>query len=62
MDEFIIEAVDLKKLEKIRIGHDNSGTGPGWFLDKVIIQKLNSDKTKNDTEFVCGRYENVPIN
>jgi hypothetical protein len=34
-DEFQIEAVDLGELKKIRIGHDNSGVGPGWFLEKV---------------------------
>ena len=25
----------LGGLTKIRIGHDNSGLGPGWFLNKV---------------------------
>lgn len=49
-----MEAVDLKELEKIRIGHDNTGTGPGWFLDKVVVK--NIDQPKGQTEFVCGRY------
>lgn len=26
---------DLSPLTEIDIGHDNSGFGPGWFLDKV---------------------------
>ncbi|XP_063398724.1 lipoxygenase homology domain-containing protein 1-like isoform X1 [Mytilus trossulus] len=37
-DEFILEAVNIGKLQKIKIGHDNSGLlGAAWFLDKVII-------------------------
>lgn len=27
INEFIVEAVDLGDLEKLRIGHDNSGKG-----------------------------------
>ena len=27
----------LSPLDKIEIGHDNSGSGPGWFLDKVVV-------------------------
>lgn len=27
-------------LEKIRIGHDNQGTNPGWHLDRVEIRRL----------------------
>jgi hypothetical protein len=36
-DAFGIEAVDLGDLKKITIGHDNSGFGPGWFLEKVAF-------------------------
>ena len=28
-------------IEKIRIGHDNSGMTPGWHLDKVTIRRLH---------------------
>lgn len=38
MDTFRLEAVDLGELTKIRIGHDNRGVGPGWFLDKVSVR------------------------
>ena len=34
-DVFNIKAKDLGKLNKIKIGHDNSGAGPAWYLDKV---------------------------
>ena len=30
-----MESPCLGRLDRIRIGHDNSGFGPGWFLDKV---------------------------
>ncbi|KAK7479808.1 hypothetical protein BaRGS_00028988 [Batillaria attramentaria] len=33
-DEFLLECPKLGRLERVRIGHDNSGFGPGWFLDK----------------------------
>lgn len=29
IDEFIVEAVDLGELQKLRIGHDNSGETDG---------------------------------
>lgn len=35
-----IEAKDVGKVFKIRIGHDNSGIGPGWFLESVDIKRL----------------------
>ena len=37
LDEFRLEADDLGKLEKIRIGHNGKGIGSGWFLDFVEI-------------------------
>ena len=48
IDVFEIEAVTLKNLSKIRIGHDGSGTSPGWFLKKVnkYILKYSSFMVK----------------
>ncbi|KAL4225448.1 Lipoxygenase y domain-containing protein 1 [Mactra antiquata] len=34
-DQFVIECPCLGRLDRIRIGHDNAGFGPGWYLDKV---------------------------
>ena len=35
-DEFDVTASDkVSPLETLTVGHDNSGLGPGWFLDKV---------------------------
>lgn len=54
MDEFLIEAVSLKTLEKVRVGHDSTGPGSGWFLDKVVI-KDPEDNTK-EYVFPCNRF------
>ena len=35
LDKFKVESEDIGILTKIRIGHDNSGFGAAWFLDKV---------------------------
>jgi hypothetical protein len=36
VDLFTIDGPDeLSPLTALTIGHDNSGMGPGWFLDKV---------------------------
>eukprot|EP00798_Chlamydomonas_sp_ICE-L_P018434 gene18434-24910_t len=37
MDEFICETIDLGKLTKIQLSHDDSGLGPGWHVDHVEI-------------------------
>jgi hypothetical protein len=53
VDEFEIEAVTLTKLRKVRIGHDGHGMGAGWFLDKVVVKQLGTDKY--DSVFECNR-------
>lgn len=45
VDEFKVKAVDLGDLEKIKIGHDNSGFGAAWYLEKVEIFNPNSQRT-----------------
>ena len=52
-DEFIIDAVNLKKLKKIRIGHDGSRPGSGWFLDKVVVKP--TDNSAEEQVFECNR-------
>ncbi len=37
VDVFQLELQQLGDLEAIRIRHDNSGSYPGWFLDKIVI-------------------------
>ena len=43
-DLFNIKAKDLGKLSKIKIGHDNTGGGPAWYLDKVSVLKIPQRK------------------
>ena len=37
VDEFSVESVGLGDLKKIRLGHDNSGLKPGWYVSHVTI-------------------------
>lgn len=52
-DTFGVEAADLGDLNKIRIGHDGTGWGSAWFLDKVYITNPISSK---EWVFLCGRW------
>uniref|UniRef100_H2ZAW6 PLAT domain-containing protein n=1 Tax=Ciona savignyi TaxID=51511 RepID=H2ZAW6_CIOSA len=52
-DEFTIEAVDLKSVKKVKIGHDDSGVGDGWFLKEVIVR---DEATGESTTFPCDRW------
>ncbi|KAJ3604783.1 hypothetical protein NHX12_026835, partial [Muraenolepis orangiensis] len=54
MDEFIVEAVDIGPLKKLRIGHDNNGGGSaGWFLDWV---EIDAPSLGQKLCFPCGRW------
>uniref|UniRef100_A0A3Q4HDX9 Lipoxygenase homology PLAT domains 1b n=1 Tax=Neolamprologus brichardi TaxID=32507 RepID=A0A3Q4HDX9_NEOBR len=57
-DMFIVELEDIGDvIEKIRIGHDNSGTNPGWHLDRVEIRRqLRKGKGSETTIFPCERW------
>ncbi|KAL7975753.1 hypothetical protein Chor_001243, partial [Crotalus horridus] len=37
-----IEAVDVGRIYKIRIGHDGAGFADGWFLENVVIKKMGT--------------------
>ncbi|KAG2458082.1 LOXH1 protein, partial [Polypterus senegalus] len=43
-DTFQVNLKNLGELYKIRIGHDNSGESPGWFLEEVILQEILTEK------------------
>lgn len=34
-DKFTIDSPNLGKVRKITLGHNNKGSSPGWFVDKV---------------------------
>ncbi|CAF2821092.1 unnamed protein product [Rotaria sp. Silwood2] len=54
VDSFIIEAVLLKQIQKIRIGHDGTGTASKWFLNKVVIR--SEDQRYGPVTFICDRW------
>lgn len=45
-----IEALDVGKIFKIRIGHDGSGIGDGWFLESVDMKKLTMAMVKKEVK------------
>ncbi|XP_053732656.1 lipoxygenase homology domain-containing protein 1-like isoform X2 [Synchiropus splendidus] len=54
IDEFVVEAVDIGALKKVRIGHDNRGGGSaGWFLDWV---EIDAPSMGQKLRFPCGRW------
>ncbi|XP_061492303.1 lipoxygenase homology domain-containing protein 1 [Rhineura floridana] len=54
-DEFIIEAVDLKQVRRVRIGHDGKGGSSGWYLGKVIVREDGQPESEAQ-EFPCYRW------
>uniref|UniRef100_A0A3B4AYF1 PLAT domain-containing protein n=1 Tax=Periophthalmus magnuspinnatus TaxID=409849 RepID=A0A3B4AYF1_9GOBI len=55
LDEFIIEAVSVGRVRRIRIGHNGKGGGCGWFLDKVIVRE-EGEAEAHAVEFPCNRW------
>ena len=44
IDTFIVKAIELGELTKIRIRHDNKGGGAAWYLEKVEIYNPATQK------------------
>jgi len=44
-DNIIIECSDLGKIIKIQIKHDNSGLGPGWHINEIWVENLETNTT-----------------
>lgn len=53
-DEFLIEAVFLGLVNRVRVGHDGRGGGCGWFLDKVMVREEGQPESMA-VEFPCDR-------
>ncbi|KAL0965208.1 hypothetical protein UPYG_G00278200 [Umbra pygmaea] len=54
-DEFLIEAVFLGQVRRLRVGHDGRGGGCGWFLDKVMVREEGQPES-TAIEFPCYRW------
>lgn len=50
---FELEAVSLDEVERIVVSHDNKGSDPAWYLDKVIVR--SEETPDKDYRFNCGR-------
>ncbi|XP_075875519.1 lipoxygenase homology domain-containing protein 1 [Nelusetta ayraudi] len=55
LDEFIIEAVAIGQVSRVRIGHNGKGGGCGWFLDKVVVRE-DGQAESHAVEFPCNRW------
>ncbi|XP_023606577.1 lipoxygenase homology domain-containing protein 1 isoform X2 [Myotis lucifugus] len=53
IDVFTVEALDLGDLWRVRIGHDNSGKAPGWFVEWVEVDAPSLGKCMT---FPCGLW------
>lgn len=53
VDEFMIECPNVGELTKILIGHNNKGSAPGWFLDRVLVEDMEENRIY---EFTCNRW------
>ncbi|XP_022806964.1 lipoxygenase homology domain-containing protein 1-like isoform X2 [Stylophora pistillata] len=45
IDKFAVETADVGKLTKLRVGHDNTGRNPEWYLKKLSIEIPSRDET-----------------
>ena len=45
---------DIGRLKSLQIEHDNSGFGPDWFLDKIVVFKSSNPDKK--VYFQCGQW------
>jgi hypothetical protein len=43
----------LGELTKLRVRHDGSGFGSGWFLDNIVVA---DEKGGKEWVFNCGRW------
>lgn len=41
-DTFNTTNIDVGEIEKVEIKHDNTGDNPGWFLEKIEVEKENN--------------------
>lgn len=46
--------MSLGQVRRVRVGHDGSGGGSGWFLDKVLVREEGQPEA-TAIEFPCYR-------
>ena len=50
---FTLEALDVRKLQRIVVGHTSEGHGAGWYLDKITVKE--SAEATSQYVFPCQR-------
>ncbi|XP_039768465.1 oxygen-regulated protein 1 [Ornithorhynchus anatinus] len=55
VDIFGIQAVSLGELKKVLVGHDGTGPGNGWFLEKIVI-RFKEKQDEQEVVFPCNRW------
>ena len=62
-DTFSIQCSDLGELTKVKVRHDNSGSGPSWLLDSIGVKCEDtrerdgaSDERPRVWQFPCGQW------
>jgi hypothetical protein len=53
VDEFVLPAQWVGKLERVRLRHDNTGVNPGWYVEKVTVEDMETNEVY---EFPCHRW------
>ncbi|KAK3092113.1 hypothetical protein FSP39_025311 [Pinctada imbricata] len=54
-DMFTVEAVALGHLKRIIVGHDGTGPGLGWHLERIVV-KEPGHKEHEANVFYCGKW------
>ena len=49
-----LECIDIGRLKSLTIEHDNSGFGPDWFLDRIVVYR--SEKPEKKAYFQCRQW------
>lgn len=54
-DEFELKLLNLGKISKLLLGHNEYGRGHGWFCQQVTITDTDQRSNKTETVFACNR-------
>ena len=49
-----LECTDIGRIKSLTIEHDNSGFGPDWFLDRIMVYR--SEKPEKKAYFQCQQW------
>ena len=49
-----LQSADVGRVKSLTVEHDNSGFGPDWFLDKIIVYRTESPHKK--AYFQCRQW------